>query len=290
MGKSGPSAPPPAQQTAAQQQQFNQDDYRFQTRANNPNVYTPLGRITYSGSPGSTNYRQNITLNDVPALTFGNTQQAGANRSGVAEHISSQLMGQLQDPVDYSNFQDFGQLGDYDQRRQDAEDAAYGRATSRLDPQWDNQMENIDVQLRGQGLVPGDEAYDDAMQNFLRGRTDAYSAAQQDAVRQGREESNLAFNQQRGTADYNNALRTQQINEELQRRGWSINEINALLNGTNVGLPAANNYNPSGGMGRTDLLGGQNLAYQASLDQYNARQQQQQGLFGGITDVASFFF
>lgn len=290
MGKDEPDPPPSAGQTAAEQQKFNEKDYRFMTRANNPNIVTPMGDIRYTGTPGEADYTQNVNFNPVAQKIFEDTQGAGYHRAGMANTIASTNLQDLAQKMDYDGFQDYGELGDYDTRRQGAEDAAYDRATSRLDPMWDNQMENIDIQLRNQGLAPGDEAYDDALQNFLRGRTDAYSAAQDDSIRQGRDESQLAYSQQRGTADYENSLRTQQISENLQRRGWTINEINALLNGTSVGLPTATNYNPGGNMGRTDLLGAQGLEYQGNLDQYNARQQQKQGLFGGITDVASFFF
>ena len=137
--------------------------------------------------------------------------------------------------------------------------------------------------------MQGDEAYDDAMRNFGMTETDAYAGAREDSLRQGRDESQLAYSQQMGQADYQNQLRNQQIQENLQRRGWSINEINSLLSGTSIGLPSSGNYNPQGGMGRTDLLGANQLSYQANLDSFNAKQQQKQGLFGGMTDIAGMF-
>ncbi len=270
----GGSSPDPTPYNPGQQQEFNKEDFRYATRGNNPNVVTPYGDTRFTGTPGETDYTKTTSYKGDAKDTIDSQLGAGANRAEVAEHISGQLEGQLGEPVDYSGFQPYGELGDYDERRQNAEDSAYDRATGRLDPQWKNNEENLEVQLRNQGLRPGDEAYDDAKANFLRGRNDAYSVAQDESVRQGREESNLAFGQQLGTADYDNSLRGQQINEELRRRGWSINEINALLEGTAVQDPVTQQGNQR--IGSVDLLGGAELAQQGALDKANYREQRRQ--------------
>tara|TARA_R110002020_G_scaffold58106_5_gene159537 strand:+ start:11390 stop:12262 length:873 start_codon:yes stop_codon:yes gene_type:complete len=289
MGKSSPSPPPAPAIQAGQQQQFNQEDYRFQTRANNPNIVGPMGTIRYTGEPGTTDYTQTTALTQPLQSAIGAQQDVVADRSNIARDLTGRVRSDLSSPLDYSQAQDYGQLGDYDTRRQAAEDAAYRSSERRLDFQFDQQRENLENQLASQGLMQGDEAYDDAMRNFGMTQTDAYGQARDDALRQGRDESQLAYQQQMGTADYQNQLRNQQIQENLQRRGWSINEINSLLSGTSVGLPSAGNYNPQGGMGRTDLLGANQLSYQANLDAFNAKQQQRQGLFGGFSDIAGMF-
>lgn len=53
----------------------------------------------------------------------------------------------------------------------------------------------------------------------------------------GLQRDQLQFQAQAAQANYQNALRQQAINEELLRRGTSINEINALLYGQQVGMP-----------------------------------------------------
>jgi len=95
---------------------------------------------------------------------------------------------------------DFGQFGegnnlefDPTQLRQRAEDAAYGRETSRLDPQFSQRSNDMEVKLRNQGLRPGDEAYDRAAGNFDRSRNDAYEQARMGAVGTGRQESQQAY-------------------------------------------------------------------------------------------------
>ena len=45
-------------------------------------------------------------------------------------------------------------------------------------------------------------------------------------------------------ANYANALRQQQIGEAMGRRGQSLNEINALLSGQQVGMPQMPTFMP----------------------------------------------
>ncbi len=79
--------------------------------------------------------------------------------------------------------------------RQKAEQAAYGAATSRLDPMFAQREEQERSMLSAQGLDPGSEAGRNEMFNFNRGRNDAYSQAQQFAVGQGQQAQQQAFGQ-----------------------------------------------------------------------------------------------
>lgn len=68
---------------------------------------------------------------------------------------------------------------------QDAANAAYTQATSRLDPQWSQQGQALQSRLAAQGLDPGTEAANNAQGNFDRAKNDAYSSAQNNAFGQG---------------------------------------------------------------------------------------------------------
>lgn len=68
---------------------------------------------------------------------------------------------------------------------QDAADAAYKQATSRLDPQFSQGQEALSAQLAAQGLDPGTQAANTAQGNFDRSKTDAYSSAQNNSFSQG---------------------------------------------------------------------------------------------------------
>ena len=73
-------------------------------------------------------------------------------------------------------------------------------------------------------------------------------------------------------ANAQNQLRQQAIAEMLQRRGTSLNEMNALLNGQQVQMPQMPSFNPSAQAQAPNILGAMQLGYNANLNSYNAEQ------------------
>ena len=64
------------------------------------------------------------------------------------------------------------------QARVAAQNALYGQATSRLDPQWAQREQSQQAQLAAQGLDnPSGQANQNAWGNFARARNDAYNQA-----------------------------------------------------------------------------------------------------------------
>jgi len=96
--------------------------------------------------------------------------------------------------------------------------------------------------------------------------------------------SNQQFNQNLQYAQMMNQLRQQAIAEQAQRRGMSLNEMNALLTGQQVGMPQMPRFVPSGVAETPQLLAAANMNYQAQLDAANARNagigNAMSGLFG----------
>lgn len=78
------------------------------------------------------------------------------------------------------------------QARQHAEDAIYGRETSRLDPRFAQAGQSLDASLANSGLTPGDTSYDASKMNFERSRNDAYQQAQYGAITGGGAEGQRA--------------------------------------------------------------------------------------------------
>lgn len=288
------SAPDPPDYAAAAEKtaEASLEATKYQTMANRPNTTTPWGVDTWTTDPTTGASTRNITLDKDQQAALDSQQRMDRMRSSTAEGMMGRVKRELGKPVNFKGFEDYGSLGDPNVRRQKQEDAAYGRATSRLDPYWKDQTEATDIQLRNQGLNPGDEAYDKAMANVTRARTDAYSAAQNDAVTQGRAESDLSYGQDLGTANYSNNLRTQQITEELQKRGWSLNEINALVSGQQIGMPQAPANQPNSTAARAqsaDYSSAAQQQYQSSLDRFNAEQAGMQGMFSGAGSIAQAY-
>lgn len=87
-------------------------------------------------------------------------------------------------------------------------DQAYAMQTARLDPQWQQATGMKQTELANQGLVPGGEAYDNAMRVFNQGKTDAYQQARLGAIQtmpQSYQLANATYNQPLNTL---NAIRT----------------------------------------------------------------------------------
>ncbi len=98
------------------------------------------------------------------------------------------------------------------------------------------------------------------------------------------------FSQNMQYANMMNALRQQAIAEQMQRRGMSLNEMNALLTGQQVGMPQMPTFNAAGRAETPNILGATQMGYQAQMDQYNAQQAGLANTIGGLTNLASSAF
>ena len=194
-----------------------------------------------------------------------------------------------------------GDVGDPNAYRQRAEDAVYHKGAKRLDDRFEGMRRNMEIKLRNQGLGPEDQAYKDQMQGIAQTSNDAYGNLQSDAVTQGRNESDSMFGQQiqRGNQNfgqnmssnqqnfqqgmnqsaYANTIRQQQMTEAMQQRGFSLNEINALMSGQQVQNPQMPNFAQGQAAQPAPI-------YQGAVDASNIEQMQGQGVLGGVTGLA----
>lgn len=244
-------------------------------------------------------------LNKQIAIQGGRTDIAGmlTNRAGT----------EFGAPIDWSGLNPMGlvptaqytlpepDVGSPYETRQRAEDAMYNQALSRLEPRLDSQREALEIRMRNQGLRPEDEVWQSQMRNFGETANDAYNQAMWSSVGEGRVEADQMFGQLMGrnqnafqqalsanqqnygqalsNSQFANQIRQQQLTEAMQRRGFSLNEINALLSGQQVNAPQMPNF-AQGGLANSAPI------YQAAVDQGNFDQASQQGLFGGIGSLA----
>jgi hypothetical protein len=97
---------------------------------------------------------------------------------------------------------------------------------------------------------------------------------------------NAALSQQQGLqqnyANFQNALRQQAIAEQMQRRGMSLNEMNALLTGQQVQMPQMPTFNQAGRAETPQILNATQMGYDAALGAYNAQQAGANNLMGGL--------
>jgi hypothetical protein len=98
---------------------------------------------------------------------------------------------------------------------------------------------------------------------------------------------NQAMSQQYGLnqqyADAQNRLRQQAIAEQMQRRGMSLNEMNALLSGQQVAMPTMPSFAPASKAETPNLVGAMQGTYDAQLGAYNA----DQAAFGNLLSAGA---
>lgn len=283
-------APPPPDYAGAAQAQADASMYNTlqQTYANRPNTSTPWGSQTWqatqtidpaTGQP-VTSWTSNVNLSPDQQRIFDAQERFQGGSYDLANTLLGNAASELSTPADWSGLPEVGNGMD---ARQRAEDALYSRATSRLDPQWNQRMEQERTKLYNMGLREGDSAFDQQMGNLGRERTDAYDQAMWGSIGAGGQEMSRQFGQEMQG-------RQQSIAEQLQRRGSTLNELQAIRSGQQVTMPQQPGFMGSGLAQTPQYLDAANMQYGASLDAYNAQQAQRQSTMQGAAALAAYAF
>lgn len=310
MSKSAPEAPDytgAAEAQAASSREVTEQ----QTWANRPTQVTPFGTVDWTSRPqwdpvtGQTlnRWTQTTTLDPESQAALDAQQRLQAQRSGLAGSMYDRVAQEYGDVPDFSQFEATGAtpqamtFGGGDRYSQEAEDALYGRFESRMEPQFSRAAEAKRTQLYNMGLREGDEAFRREMGDLEQQQEDArqqarygasIGAGQEAARMQGMDISagQATYGQQMSSSNYQNQLRQQQIAEYMQQRGFSLNEINALLTGQQVGMPNMPSFNQAQRSEAVQYNQAAQSQGQYALDAYNAEQQAMQGVMSGVGSIA----
>jgi hypothetical protein len=118
---------------------------------------------------------------------------------------------------------------DYEESRKRVEDALFAR----LEPKLAGDRAALENRLANAGLTLGSDLYSKGTDEFNRQSTDARMAA----ILAGGDEQTRLFNMDLTRAGFNNTLRQQQIQEAYAQRAQPLNEILALLSGSQIAPP-----------------------------------------------------
>lgn len=121
------------------------------------------------------------------------------------------------------------------------------------------------------------------------------AAAQQYGLNQSQAQFNnqagqQQFNQALQQSQYQNQLRNAAIAEEMQRRGMSLNEMNALLTGQQVGMQQMPQFNAANASQATNYLDAAKLQNEYNWDKYNAQAQSSNSMMSGLGQLAGAAF
>lgn len=167
-------------------------DSQLQTSAGlEGSIQGALGRVNSTLSQG-------IDYGSLPQL--GDASQLGANLPGIQSYDPNSFgaMPQLNTSgapgiPSFDTSGVAGIPGFDDAARKSAEDASYHQLTSRLDPQYQQQEDQLRSALMNRGMVEGSEGWKQQMDQFSRSKTDAYQTAMNTSIGLGDAEQQRMF-------------------------------------------------------------------------------------------------
>jgi hypothetical protein len=252
-----PPPPPDPVATAKAQGDMNQNTATTQQLLNMTNQVTPDGSLTYNqtgnnsftGADGKQytvpQFTATQTLSPTQQLLKGLTDKTKQNIGQIGVDQSSKIGGLLGTNVNLNTATE----GKIDQL-----------GAARLDPQFARSEDALRTRLSNQGIQPGSAAWNAEMTQFQQGKNDA-------------------FNQLYLTG------RSQGAQEALTERNQPINEISALMSGSQVSQPSFTNT-PQTQVAGVDYSGMVNNNYNALNQQYQTQVGQNNALMGGLFGLA----
>jgi hypothetical protein len=248
-GKGGGGAAPPAPDyrgAAVEQAAASKELATGQTWANRPNLNTPWGQQTWTAAAGVdpstglpvTNWTSNINLTPEGQAALDAQQRITAGRSGAAETLLGQATGAFGKEFDWAGMPKVP--GSIDE----AQKGAYGTMSQMLQPGRQQQEAGLETKLANMGLPRGSEAWNREKAKL-----------QGDWAQQDKSMMAQALAEGRADVGAQAQLRQQAIAEEAQRRGMSLNELNALLTGQQVSMPQMPSFMGASAGQAPNLLG-----------------------------------
>jgi hypothetical protein len=262
MGKPKAPTPPDPKETSAASTGTNISTAIANANLGNVNQVTPDGKLTYDQTGTYKQYDPYTGKSyDIPRYTATQTlsesgqaiknegDAASLNLATLAKNQSGRLDDLLSKPVDLSNEATEARLMELGMKR--------------LQPELDKRRQSYETDLINRGIRPGSGNYDSAQGNINQAENDAFNQ--------------LLLNG-----------RGQSVQEALAARNQPINEITALMSGSQVSQPNFVNANmPT--IPTTDTAGLINKNYDQRLGAYNQQMSQRSGMLGGLFGLGSAF-
>lgn len=240
-----PDAPDP-KETAAAQATMNRETAITQHGLNSTNQRTPYGNLTYNQignwEDGTPRYEAVQSLSPEMQGLYDKYAGIASNLGDIGNTLTTNVKDSYGQPFKLGN--------------EETEARLFDLGSKRLDPRFAEQEDQLRTRLINSGLKEGTPAWEAEMRSFSEGRNDAYNQ--------------LAL-----------TGRAQASNEMLTERNQGINEMLAMLSGTQVQQP---NYvnTPNTPVSGVDYAGLVSQDYANEMSAYNAQMGGLMGLGGTI--------
>lgn len=245
-----PKAPDP-KETAAAQAAMNKETAVAQYGLNATNQKTPYGALTYkqigTWEDGTPRFEAEQTLSDEQKAIFDLTNQTKSNLGKIGVEQSGRVGELLNTPFSLDNDKTEARINEL--------------ASKRLDPMLQRQRQNLMSDLANRGITEGSEAWNNAMNTVGQQENDA---------------RNSLLLSGRGQA----------VQEAMTERNQPLNEIIALLSGSQIQAP---NFvgTPQPGVAGVDYGGMVNAAHQSDMMAWQQDVQSQNAMMEGLFSLAA---
>ena len=244
MGKSAPSPPPAPDYVGAAKQQGveNLEAARATAKLGNPNVYSPYGNqtVTYEGDVPTVT--QTLTPQAQETLNAQQKVQTGlANLGSQGVQTAQNVMGT---PFQFGGPSVQTALDTNQIAKMPVNAGTTGQEAimSRLEPSLAKNRVSTETQLINQGLRPGSEAYDNAIKLVGQQENDARTQAVLQGLGLDISANNQGFNQALQGGQFGNTAQQQALAQAIQGRQMPLNEITALMSGSQIQNPTFSPY------------------------------------------------
>ena len=260
MSKPDAPKPPDPNQTASAQTATNIGTAYANNLMGQVNQVTPDGSLTYAQT-GSTTWRDPLSGKKYKIPQFTATQALSPEAQAIRDQtLGAQLgLGQAANRMAGNLATSHANAANFD--TQAVEDHLSQLASQRLDPRFAQEQEQLAVRLGNQGLQPGSAAWQREMEQFGQTKNDAYNQ--------------LAL-----------TGRQQALSELLTQRNQPINEIAALLSGSQVSNPMTQMANPAQ-MPTVDYAGLTNANFNQKYANYQTQLNNWNQIAGGLMGMGS---
>lgn len=238
---------------------MNIDTAQAQQLTNMYDQFTPDGSLQWAAtgeeysfvdSQGKTvkipKYQATTALTPESQAIYDKTKQIQSNIAQIGVDQSARIGTLLGEPVKIGN--------------EETEARLFELGSKRLDPMLERRMEETRTRLANSGIREGSEAYDAVMTQFDQGRNDAYNQ--------------LLL-----------AGRGQAVQESLAERNQPINEITALLSGSQVSQPSFVGT-PNTTVNPTDHTGAVRDKMNYDMQAWQTQVQSKNSMMGGLFGLA----
>ena len=237
--------PPDPQVTAAAQTQSNIATANANANLNRVNQYTPTGSVEWTNlgtnPDGTSRWSSTQTYSPEEMSIFNLGQRTRQNIGQIGVDQSARIGSLLGTPIDMNNA---------------VESRLHDLGRSRLDPRFEQDRASLEQRLANQGIGVGTDAYQRARGTFENARNDAYNQ--------------LAL-----------TGRGQAVQEVLAQRNQPINEISALMSGSQVSQPNFVGV-PQAQQANTDVAGIYNNNFNQQMAVANAQNSSNNAMMGGL--------